>query len=78
MWRGYGEICIGYQNKYNKSETIMTTNQVKDVMGNLVVKLGGLNVLFILNTQLSLYENNNNFGGKLNDINYMRTVRKVT
>ena len=56
----------------------MTTNQVMDVMGNLVVKLGGLNVLFILNTQLPLYENNNNFGGKLNDINYMRTVRKVT
>ena len=28
-------------------------------------------------TQLPLNENKNNYGGKLNDINYKRTVRKL-
>ena len=53
----------------------MTTTEVKNVLGDFLVKLRGLNIENIKkNTQLPLNENNNNFVGKLNDINYKRTV----
>ena len=48
----------------------MPTTEVKDVVGNFVVKLCRLKKYMIFkNKQLPLNENDNNFGGNLNDIN---------
>ena len=47
-------------------------------MGNFVVKLRGMKIFFVLfNKQLPLNESDNKFDGKLNDINYKRTVMKL-
>ena len=56
----------------------MTTTEVQDVMGSFVVKLRGLNIPKKKNyAPLPLNEEEKHFGGKLNDINYKITVRKL-
>ena len=56
----------------------MTTTEVNYVVGNVFVKLRGLKTKMIYYyKQLPLNENDNNFDGKLNDINYKRTAMKL-
>ena len=56
----------------------MTTTEVKDVDGTVVVKLHGMNIEDnFLNTQLHLNEDENNFDEKLYDIHYKKTVMKL-
>ena len=61
MWRGYGEISVGYYRQLETSETGMATSDVRSVEGNFVVKLHAQKVdSHFLNIQLPLNENDNN------------------
>ena len=56
----------------------MKTTYVRDIDGNFVVKLRGLNIendFFV--TQLPLNDYNNNLEEQWNDVNYKRTIRKL-
>ena len=64
-------LRIGNQKK------VMTTAQVNDVVGTLVVKLRGMKTKNILYKQLPLNENENNFDEKLNENNYKRTAMRL-
>ena len=56
----------------------MTTTEVKDTVGNFIVKLRGLKTnMIVKNKQLPLNENDNDFDEKLNDINHNRIVMKL-
>ena len=56
----------------------MTTTDVRDIDGNFVVKLRGLNIdTHFFYTQLPLNEDDDNFEEQLNYINYKITIRKL-
>ena len=77
-WGVYGENSIEYHSQDKKSEKQIITPEVKYIDGTLVVKLCGLNIENgFFNTKLPLNEDDNNFDGKLNYINYKRKVMKL-
>ena len=55
----------------------MTKTGLKDTVGGFSVSLFGLKILDVFYKQLPLNENENNSDGKLNDIHYKRTVKKL-
>ena len=64
-------IYMGNQKK------VMTTTEVKDVVGKFVSKLHNLKNVIYIYKELPLDENDNNIDVKLNDINYKRIVMKL-
>ena len=56
----------------------MTTTEVNDVVGNVFVKKRGDKTrIFFKQKNSFLRENDNNFDGKLNDINYKKTFMQL-
>ena len=76
--RTYGEICIGYHNKDKNLEKRNNNNRSSGCYGKFCCKVtwseySEKNVY----APLPLNEEEKHFGGKLNDINYKITVRKL-